>query len=330
MTSSIDISRRSALGAVAAAAALAIPGGRLFAQGAWPSKPIRMVLGYAPGGGSDVMARAVSQPMTDLLGQSIIVDNKPGASGNIATLDVVRAAPDGYNILCAPTTQITANPYLFKMSSNPAAELTPVAALGRFQLHVISKLGAPFKNIKELIEYGRANPGKLTYASSGPGTPPHLVAEAFLSAAKITALHVPYRGSGPVLQAMLGGEADFAIDPGVAFPMVRAGKLNMLAVASAKRPVLFPDVPTLIESGVPNMEFDAWVGIWVPAGTPPDVIARLNSSISKALINPAVKEKFASLSGEALYLDTPAFKEVIAREDREFSGLIKKLDIKIQ
>jgi len=330
MTSSIDISRRSALGVVAAAAVLAIPGGRLFAQGAWPSKPVRMVLGYAPGGGSDVMARAVSQPLTDSLGQPIIVDNKPGASGNIATVEVTRAAPDGYTLLCAPTTQITANPHLFKMSSNPTADLMPVAALGRFQHHLISKLDAPFKNVKELIEYGRANPGKLTYASPGPGTSPHLVAEAFLSAAKIKALHVPYRGSGPVLQAMLGGEADFAIDPGVSFPMVRTGKLNMLAIASAKRPALFPDVPTLLESGVPNVEFDAWVGVWVPAGTPADVITRLNSSLSKALVTPAVKEKYASLSGEALYLDAAAFKEAIAREDREYSALIKRLDIKIQ
>lgn len=330
MTSRIDISRRSALGAAAAAVVLAVPGGRLFAQTGWPSKPVRMVLGYAPGGGSDVMARAVSQPMTDSLGQAIIVDNKPGASGNIATQEVSRAAPDGYNLLCAPTTQITANPHLFKLSGNPATDLTPVAALGRFQHHVVSKLNAPFKNINELIEYGRANPGKLTYASPGPGTSPHLVAEAFLSAARIKALHVPYRGSGPVLQAMLGGEADFAIDPGIAFPMVRSGKLNMLAIASAKRPALFPEVPTLIESGVPNMEFDAWVGIWAPAGTPQDVIARLNGSISKALLTPAVKEKYASLSGEAHYLDAAAFKEIIAREDREFSGLIKKLDIKIQ
>jgi tripartite-type tricarboxylate transporter receptor subunit TctC len=302
---------------------------QLHAQTAWPNKPVRFVLGYAPGGGSDVMARTVSQPIADAIGQSIVVDNKPGASGNIGTAEVARAAPDGYTFMVGPTTQVSANPFLFKLNFNPATELLPVAALGRFQLHLITRGDFPAKTVRQLIEYARANPGKLTYASTGPGTPPHLVAEAFLKQAGITALAVPYRGSGPALQAMLAGETDFTIDPGVAFPHVKAGKLNMLGVASAKRPPLFPDVPTLIESGVPGMEFDAWVGVWAPTGTPADIRAKMSAAVAKSLMLASTKERFAGLSGEASFLDAAAFKGVIDRETAVFSTLIKDLNLKL-
>jgi tripartite-type tricarboxylate transporter receptor subunit TctC len=327
MKSSINISRRTVLGA--AAAALAASSGNLLAQAAWPTKPIRLVLGYAPGGGSDVMARAVGQPLTESLGQSVVVDNKPGASGNIATTEVARAAPDGYTFLLAPTTQVTANPYLYKMSINPRTDLVPVAGLGRFPHYLVTRQGLPFKTVKELVEFGRANPGKLTYAITGQGASPHLVAEAFLAAAKITAVQVPYRGSGPALQAMLASEVDFVMDPGIAAPHVQSGKLNILAVASAKRTALFPEVPTFIEAGMPEMEFDAWVGVWAPTGTPAEVISRMGSAISQALTTAPVKTRFSSLSAEALYMDSNRFRDLIAREEREYSALIKKLDIKI-
>lgn len=301
----------------------------LHAQTAWPAKPVRFVLGYPPGGGSDVMARAVSQPIGETLGQSVIVDNKPGASGNIGTAEVARAAPDGYAFLVGPSTQVSANPFLFKLNFNPASDLVPVAAIGRFQLHLVTRGDFPAKNLRQLIDYARANPGKLTYASAGPGTPPHLVAEAFLRAAGITAVQVPYRGSGPALQAVLAGETDFTIDPGIAFPHVKAGKLQMLGVASAKRPPLFPDVPTLIESGVPGMEFDTWIGVWAPAGTPADVKTRLSAAIAKALTLSAVKERFSSLSGEATFLDAAGLQQAIDRETTVFGGLIKDLNLKL-
>ncbi|MDB5874506.1 MAG: tripartite tricarboxylate transporter receptor family protein [Ramlibacter sp.] len=322
-----DISRRRFVGAAAALGGAAIAP-QLRAQAAWPNKPIRFVLGYPPGGGSDVMARVVSQPLGEALGQSIIVDNKPGASGNIATAEVARAAPDGYTFLVGPTTQLTANPFLYKLGFNPAADLTAVAALGRFQLHLVTRPGFPAKNVKELIEYARANPGKLTYASAGAGTPPHLVAEIFLRQAGIKAVQVPYRGSGPALQAILAGETDFTIDPGIAFPHVKAGKIQMLGVASAKRPTNFPDVPTLIEAGVPGMEFDTWIGVWAPTGTPANVKAALANALAKVLAVPAVNEKFGALSGEAIYLDAAGYQNVIDRETKVFSGLIKELNIK--
>lgn len=327
MKSSNHISRRTVLGA--AGAALAAASGRVLAQAAWPNKPIRLVLGYAPGGGSDVMARAIAPPITESLGQSVVVDNKPGATGNIATMEVARAAPDGYTFLLAPTTQVTANPYLFKLAVDPGKELTPVGSVGRFPHYLVTRQGLPFKTVKELVDFGRANPGKLTYGITGQGATPHLVAEAFLSAARVSAVQVPYKGSGPALQAMLANEVDFVMDPGVSAPYVQAGKLNMLAVASAKRTALFPDVPTFIEAGMPEMEFDAWVGIWAPASTPADVIGRMGTALSNAIATASVKTRFSALSAEPLYLDAGRFQAVITREDREFSGLIRRLGIKI-
>jgi tripartite-type tricarboxylate transporter receptor subunit TctC len=299
-----------------------------LAQNAWPAKPVRFVLGYPPGGGSDVMARLVAQPMMELLGQPVIVDNRPGASGNIATSEVARAAPDGYTMLVGPSTQVSANPFLYKLNFRPS-ELMPVAALGRYQLYLVTRNGLAVKNVRELVEYARANPGKLTYASAGAGTPPHLVAEAFLQQAGIKAVQVAYRGSGPALQALLSGETDFAFDPGIALPHVRNGKLHLLGVASNKRPAAFPEVPTLIESGLPGMEFDTWIGIWAPAGTPAEARARVADAASKALALPTVKEKFAGLTAEATFLDAAGFRAVIDRETAVFGPLIKDLNLKL-
>jgi tripartite-type tricarboxylate transporter receptor subunit TctC len=165
----------------------------LRAQAAWPSRPVRFVLGYPPRGGSYVMARAVSQSRGETLGQSIIVDNKPGASGNIGTAEVARALPDGYAFLVVPSTQVSANPYLFKLNFDPAADLAPVAAIGRFQLHLVTRADFPARTVRQLIDYARANPCKLTDASAGPATPPHLVAELFLRQAGVTAMARPWR-----------------------------------------------------------------------------------------------------------------------------------------
>ncbi len=320
--------RRRFIGAAGAfAGATFLPGAN--AQSAWPNKPIRFVLGYPPGGGTDVMARLVGGPASAILGQTIVVDNKPGASGNIATAEVARAAPDGYTFLAGPSTNMSANPFLFTLNFNPANDLVPVAALGRLQLYLATRVDHPAKTIRQLIEYGRANPGKLTYASSGPGTPPHLVSEYFLRKAGITAVQVPYRGAAPALQAVLAGECDFVIDPGIAIPHVRAGKLALLGVASTKRPSGFPEVPTLIESGIAGADFDAWIGVWAPAATPADARNKMSAALSQALAQPAVKEKFAALNAEALYQDAGGMQKIVERESGIFSGLVKELNLKL-
>ncbi|WP_137921932.1 tripartite tricarboxylate transporter substrate binding protein [Hydrogenophaga sp. 2FB] len=298
------------------------------AQGTWPGKPVRVVLGYAPGGGSDVMARVLSVPMNEMLGQPIIVDNKPGASGNIATVEVAKAPADGYTLLCAPTTQITANPYIFKMPIDPNKDIVPIAAVGRYSMNLVTRLGLPFKTFKDFLAYGRANPGKLTYASGGTGTQPHLVAAAMFKQAGIQAIHVPYKGSGPALQAMLTGETDMVIDPGIAFPHVRTGKVMMLATAGAKRLSQFPDMPTMREEGLPGMDFYAWIGMYSPAGTPAAVNAKISETLAKALQVQAVIDRFNGSGAEVIYENAAGFNQVIRNETQVFSSLIHELGIK--
>jgi tripartite-type tricarboxylate transporter receptor subunit TctC len=319
-------SRRHLLQLVAALSCLGTAGA-LHAQAAWPSKSIRAVVGFAAGGGVDVMTRTLAQPLGEALGQTIVVDNKPGGSGNIAAVDVIRSAGDGYTLLVAPTTQETVNPSILKASPNATRELMPVAIIGRHKLHLVVRNDLPVKSVKELVELARSQPGKLTYASSGPGTSPHLLAELFLQQTGTQILHVPYRGSAPAMQAVLAGEADMVFDPGLTFPHVRAGKARMLAVASNKRPVQFPDTPTLTEAGVPGTEFDAWTGIWVPVGTPSEVIQRLSRTIAQVLTQPAVRKRFEDINAEPLHIDTAEFRELLNREKKLMTTLISERKI---
>lgn len=300
-----------------------------MAQAPWPSKPIRLVVGFAPGGGTDVGARAMAQFMSESLGQPVVVDNKTGAGGNISSALVAQAAPDGYTFLVAPSTLISANPYLYKLSFNPAKDLSAGVALGRFPLYLVARTDFPANSLKELVAMARTNPGKLFYASSGAGTLPHLIMELFLRQLGIQVGHAPYRGSAPVVQAVLAGEAAFGIDPGVSFPHVRAGKMKMLGVLSAKRTSVFPDVPTFIESGYPGMEYDGWMGMWAPAGTPANVLQKVSSAVAHAAGLPAVRERYAALGADAQYLDADAFGKILKHESDTFSVLIRELNLTI-
>jgi tripartite-type tricarboxylate transporter receptor subunit TctC len=328
MTHLFTLSRRNLLRGVALATTVSTPG--LFAQPAWPVKPIRFVIGYPAGGGTDVVARAALQSLADTLSQSVVIDNKTGASGNIAAAEVARSPADGYTLLVGPSSQISINPHLFKMGFNPDTELVTGPAFARFRFYLVTRQGLAARNLKELVEMARANPGKITYGSSGNGTPPHLVAETFLKAAGIKAVHVPYRGAAPAVQALLGGEVDFVIDPGVSFPHVKAGKLKMLGVPSAKRAPAFPDVPTFIESGFAGMDYDTLVGIWAPAGTPAEVLQKMSAALSKAVAMPAIKERFGGLGAEGELVPATEFHAVVQNESRVFSGVIKDLNLKVE
>jgi tripartite-type tricarboxylate transporter receptor subunit TctC len=321
--------RRSLLGA-AAVLSLSAVSGPLWAQAAsWPTKPVRVVVGFAPGGGTDVMARIVAQGLSETLGTTIIVDNKPGASGNLAAGEVVRAAPDGYTLMVAPTSVETANPSLFKASFNPAKDLTPVGSIGVTAMYIVAKPGITVKNAKELVDLAKANPDKLSYASSGAGTPPHLAAELFKMRTGISASHIPYRGSAPALQDVMAGQADYVFDPGIAFPHIRSGKVKLLGVASAKRSPFFPEVPTLAEQGIQGAELDIWFGVWVPNGTPPEIVARLNRELAKVLASPALKQRFAELGAEPAALDQAAFRKLLGEEARVLTTVIKTQTIAI-
>ena len=319
--------RRHWLRTAAVAGALALLGAGAFAQ-AWPSRPVRLVVGFAPGGGTDVMARALAQALTESLGQPVVVDNKPGASGNLGAGEVVRATADGYTILLAPTSFQTVNPSLFKAPFDPAKDLTPLAAVGRSPMYIVARPTIEAKDAKDLVALAKKQPGKLSYASSGAGTPPHLAAELFKQQAGIFAVHVPYRGSAPALQDVMASQADYVFDPGIAFPHIRAGKVKLLAVTSAKRSTFFPEAPTLAEQGIKGAELDIWWGVWVPNNLPAEVKARLDREIPKALAQASLKERYNLLGLEPAYLDAAAFRKLLADETKLLTKLIHERAIK--
>jgi tripartite-type tricarboxylate transporter receptor subunit TctC len=297
---------------------------------AWPNKPIKIVVGFAPGGTTDVMARLMAQHLSESLGQSVVIDNKPGASGNIAAAEVARAAPDGYTLFISPTSVETANPSLFKSSPVlPSRDLTPVAGIGKTQMYLVAKPQTTAKDVRELVAQAKAQPGKLSYASAGAGTPPHLACELFKQATSTDIVHVPYRGAAPALQDVLSGQADFVCDPGIAFPHIRSGKAKLLAVVSEKRSPFFPDVPTVAEQGFRGNYMDIWFGMWAPNGTPADVVTRLSRELSKALAQPAVKARYADLGAENVALDPAEFRNLLAAEGRLLSGLIRDQKISV-
>lgn len=321
-TSSRSTIRRTLVAATASLALLG-SGGAAFAQAAWPTKNVRIVVGFAPGGTTDVMARVIAQGLTEALGQTVIVDNKPGASGNIAAGEVVKATPDGYTVLVAPTSVETANPSLFKSSILPSRDLTPVMGIGRTQMYVITRPGLEVKDLKQLVAMAKANPGKLSYASSGTGTPPQLAGELFKQSTGTFITHVPYRGAAPALQDVMASQADMAFDPGIAFPHIKSGKVKLLAVASDKKSPFFPDVPTYADLGIRDASLDIWFGVWVPNNTPADVTARLTRELTKVLANPALKQRFGDLGAEPVALETPEFRKLLAQEGRTLSALIR-------
>jgi len=327
----IQPGRRAALRATLAliASAAAVVAAPAWAQ-AWPAKTVRVVVGFAPGGTTDVMARLLSQALTDSLGQTVIVDNKPGASGNVAAGEVVKATPDGYTFLVAPTSVETANPSLFKSTILPSRDLTPVMGIGRTQMYLITRPGLDVKDAKQLVALAKASPGKLSYASSGTGTPPQLAGELFKQSTGTFITHIPYRGAAPALQDVMASQADMAFDPGIAFPHIKAGRVKLLAVASDKKSPFFPDVPTYADLGIQNASLDIWFGLWAPNNTPPEVIARMTREVGKALAAPALKQRFGDLGAEPVALEQAEFRKLLAEEGKTLSALIKDRKIIVE
>jgi tripartite-type tricarboxylate transporter receptor subunit TctC len=311
-------------------AALAAAAPSFAQQPAWPSKPIRLVVGFPAGGTTDVMARVVAIPLQKALGQPVIVDNKPGASGNLGVAEVIKAPADGYTLMVAPTSVQTANPLLFKPPLNPERDLQPVASVGYAQLYLVAKKELPAKSATELVQLAKASPGRLTYASGGSGTQMHLVGELFKQQAGIDVVHVPYRGAAPAQQDVLAGQVDYYFDPASGFQYVREGRARLLAVTGTSRSPFFPDVPTLGELGVKGVELGNWFGVFAPAGTPADVVARLGAEIAKAIATPEVKQRFADLGVEPVAQDAAAFRNAMSSEGKVLSALIKARRIAVE
>ncbi|MDB5843047.1 MAG: hypothetical protein JWP79_357 [Polaromonas sp.] len=291
---------------------------------AWPAKPVKVIVNFPPGGAADQIARAVTVPLQEALGQPVVVDNRAGAGGNIGGELAAKSPPDGYTLLLTSGGLVSINPAIYpKMSFDPAKDLMPVAAAARVLVFLEVKPTLPVKDVKEFIAYARANPGKLTYGSPGNGSSPHLAGEMFQDMTQTFSVHVPYRGAAPAMQDLLGGQVDFMFDPGIGLNHVRAGKLRLLAIGSPKRSPLFPDVPTLGEAGLKGFDANTVFGFYAPAGTPPAIVARLNTEINKILATQAVKDRIAGLGGEVAPM-TPAEFGAKAHEDTaRFGKLIK-------
>ena len=323
--------RRNLLQCTAAlVGAAAVPLAR--AQNAYPHLPIRWVVPYPAGGGTDVLARAVAEAMRASLGTQIIVDNRPGASTNIGAQIVATAKPDGYTVLSADNAVLAYNEYLFnKLPFNPEKDFTYVGGLTRFPLVlVVNPNFAEGKTFKDFLAYARANPGKINYASPGNGSPHHLAMEMFKFRTKTFLTHIPYRGAAPALQDVMGGQVPcMFIDLAAGLPVIQSGKLKALAIGSAKRAPALPDVPTLAEVGVSDTEVYAFQGMLAPAGLPGDITQRLNSEINKALASPDVVKRMQDYGMESLAGTPEQFRAMARAEAKRWGPIIKATGIKL-
>ena len=300
----------------------------LLAQN-YPDKPVRVIVGFPPGGAADQIARLVTAPLADALKQPVTVENRPGANGNIAGEVVAKSPADGYTLLMSSGGMVSINPHLYPvMSYDPVKDLTPVASAASVLVYLMARPTLEVKDAKEFLAYVKANPGRLSYGSAGNGSSPHLAGEMMKAQAGLFAVHVPYRGAAPALNDLMGGQIDFYFDPGIGLQAARAGRTKLLAVGSLKRSPLFPDVPTLDEVGLKGFDADSVFGFYAPAGTPPAVIAKLNTEINRILGTQAVKDRITQLGGNALPLTPAAFGAKVMEDSKRFGALIKARGIK--
>jgi tripartite-type tricarboxylate transporter receptor subunit TctC len=308
---------------LALAAALVAAGAGAAEQG-YPTKPVKIVVPYPPGGPTDIVARVVAQKLSEQTGQQFVVDNRAGAGGNIGAEAVARSAPDGYTLLVA-TTAHAINRTLFKqMSYDLMKDFVPVSQLTAGPLVIVANPALPAKNVRELIALAKAKPGELAFASSGPGQSTHLAAELFDTMAGIKMTHVPYKGSAPALTDTMGGQVSLFFDTMLsAMPHVRSGKLKALAVTSAARSPAAPDIPTVAESGLPGYEAIAWNGLLAPAGTPKEVVGRLNAEVKRALEVPEIKERFAAQGFAAAWSPPEKYAAFLDAEVDKWGKVVK-------
>lgn len=310
-----------------AAALIALSFGTQAGAQAWPTKPIRLIVNFAAGGSTDVIARSMAQGLSESLGQPVVVDNRVGASGNIGLDLVVKAPADGYTLLHSSDGTILINPHLYKMNVDVAKDLLPVAPTAGAAMFIVARPGIPSRNLAEFLTYARANPGKLNYGSAGAGTLQHIVIEMLMAEAKFKAVHVPYKGSQAVLVDLLGGQVDFTVDLGAAIPHMKSGKLRLLAVPGKARSPLFPETPTLIEQGT-NVDLVWLSGVYAPAGTPVAVVTRLNREIARVMRTPEAKKHLDAMAAEAVPPMTP--QEFAAHQQRardRFGTVIRSANI---
>ena len=293
---------------------------------AWPTKPIKWVVPFAPGGTTDILARTIGEKLSIALGQPVIVENKPGAGGGLGADFVAKAAPDGYTILGGTISTNAINASLYKdLPYDPVKDFVPITLIARVPNMLVVNNDVPAKNVAELIALMKKNPGKYTFASSGNGTSQHLSGELFKGMAGVDMQHIPYKGSPPALQDVMGGAVTMTFDNiTTAWPLAKGGKLRALGVTTAKRSPAAPDVPTLAEAGLVGYEIGSWQGVFAPAGTPPAIVNRLNSEIVKIINLPEVKEKLLVLGAEPVGNSSEEFTVFVKAEVGKWGEVVRK------
>lgn len=323
------LNRRHLLQALSAVVApCVLPAGN--AQTSYPNKPVTLIVPQPAGGDADAFCRTLQPKMQDFLGQSVIIDNRGGAAGNIGTTAGARAAADGYTVTFVNQGTMAVNPHLYPNPGYGVEQLVPVTQLSSIDLLICAHPSVKANNLKELLELARKAPGTLNYGTAGSGSANHLAGELLKSMAGVDITHVPYKGGGPAITAALGGEIQLV----VAFPLaamahVKAGKLKALAVTGNKRSAALPDVPTVAESGVKGYDFSSWFGLALPKGTPADIVTKVHDAAVHALKTPAIAEKLLSGMTRPVGSSPKEFADLITKESAQWSKLIKQLNIKI-
>ncbi|MDB5947476.1 MAG: hypothetical protein JWQ33_2502 [Ramlibacter sp.] len=322
--------RRSVLHAGIALAAASLYPALSSAQAAYPGRPVRILIGTPPGDTADAWTRMLAQGMSVQLGQPIIVENKPGAHGMIVANTAKAAPPDGYTLLVSTGGPMSINPALYreKLSYDPVKDFVAVAPVIQGPLFLYVNKDVPVTNLKEMVAYVKERPGRISYGSGGTGTTQHLSMELLKRAAGMEMTHVPYRGSPMVLQDVMGGQIPFAFDAGASLlPQARAGKVRLLGVTSSQRYASMPEVPTLAEQGIANFDTRVWMGLFAPAGTPPDVVARLNDVVSRVAATPDFAAKLAATASEPWIGSSEDLRKFLAADIARWTLIVRQAGV---
>lgn len=299
------------------------------AQG-YPAKAVRVVVGFAPGGGADILARMISPKLSEMLGQPIVIDNRPGAAGNISVEHVVKSSPDGYTLLMGFPGLATYPSLYTQLAYDPLKDLAPVSLVGTVPNLLVAHPSVPANSVRELIALAKKRPGQLNYASSGKGTSLHLAAELFKALAGIDIVHIAYKGGAPAVADLMGGHVELMFDvlPS-SMPHVRSGKLKALGITSEQRSPLLPNLPTIGEDGVPGYQAITWNGILAPAGTPNDIVGKLNAAIGRVLRTQEMKERFAGAGTDPVSNTPEQFAAFLRAETGKWATVIRSAGIKL-
>ncbi len=301
-----------------------------FAQG-YPAKPVKMIIPYPPGGGNDTLGRLFAIKLSERIGQPVVVENRPGAGTLIGTEAAAKSPPDGYTILLSSIATHALSPNLYaKVPYDPIKDFAPVTLLGIAPTVLVVRNDLPAKDLAELVTAAKAKPGGFTYASGGNGTPPHINAEVFKAVAGVDLLHIPFKGGGPALVDLMAGRVDIMLDTAAsAMPHVRSGKLRALAISGPKRSPEYPDLPTFAEAGMPQYDTNAWYSVHAPAGTPPEVVRRLNAELVAILKEPDVQARFKQLSTDPIGNTPEEFAAFVRAELDKYARVIKSAGIRL-